>query len=135
MAEALAALGLASNIVQFVSFASDLISKSHDISKSANGRFVENLELEAITSTLHKLNHGLSRPVATGASSSPAEKGLQELCNGCENVTEELLEVVQSLKSQGPHTGWNSFRRLSRASGKRTRSRHCRHDSIDTGIR
>lgn len=37
MAEALAAVGLASNIVQFVSFASDLISKSHAISKSANG--------------------------------------------------------------------------------------------------
>ncbi|KUJ13781.1 uncharacterized protein LY89DRAFT_784647 [Mollisia scopiformis] len=110
MAEALAALGLASNIVQFVSFASDLISKSRAISKSTDSGLVENLELEAISSTLHELNHGLLRALATGASSSTAEKILQELCKGCGDVMEELLEVIQSLKSQGPHTRWNSFR-------------------------
>lgn len=71
---------------------------------------MENLELEAITSTLHELNHGLQRHLAVEASSSPAEKGLQELCKGCGNVTDQLIEVIKCLRAQGLHTGWNSFR-------------------------
>jgi hypothetical protein len=52
MADPLTTLGLASNIVQLISFTSDLISKGREISKSADGVLVENLELEAITSSL-----------------------------------------------------------------------------------
>jgi hypothetical protein len=56
MADPLTALGLASNIVQLITFASSLVSKTREISKSANGALVANLELEAIASNLQELS-------------------------------------------------------------------------------
>jgi hypothetical protein len=32
------------------------------------------------------------------------------MCTGCEKVSEELLDVIQDLRSSGPHSRWKSFR-------------------------
>jgi len=66
MADPLTALGLATNIIQLIDFTGDLISKTWEVSKSADGILVENLELEAITSSLQQLSNGLRHPGAGG---------------------------------------------------------------------
>jgi len=52
----LSALGLAANVVQFIEFTANLISKGHQIHRAADGSLVENLELEAITHHIRRLN-------------------------------------------------------------------------------
>ncbi len=50
--EALAAVGLASSIVQFVDFATNIISKGYHYQKSVDGVLDENVELQAIADSL-----------------------------------------------------------------------------------
>ncbi|CZR54196.1 uncharacterized protein PAC_04079 [Phialocephala subalpina] len=59
----LTALGLASNIIQLISFTSDLIAKGREIYRSADGGLIENLELETIAKSLPDLTSNL--PLAT----------------------------------------------------------------------
>lgn len=109
MADPLTALGLASNIIQLISFASDLVSKGREIYKSANGTLVENLELETITTSLQELSSHLVPPSIPGKRSF-TEVQLEELCHGCKDVSRQLLCVIQGLKASGSHMRWKSFR-------------------------
>ena len=115
MAE-MAALGLAANIIQLINFSADLISKGHEIYKSADGTLVEHLELQAITEHFQELNMQLSNgrpklwPRFKGAPDAKTEKRLQELCASCMEVTGPLVDVLERLKADGKHKGWNSFR-------------------------
>jgi hypothetical protein len=66
--EAVAALGLTSNVVHFLSFARELVSTNRSISRSADGSLVEHLELQAVAGNLQTLSKGLyvppGRPIA-----------------------------------------------------------------------
>jgi hypothetical protein len=106
----LTALGLASNIIQIISFTSDLISNSREIYKSADGKLVQNLELEAITRNLYDLSSHLSFPRQRRKDLSDTDKELQELCKGCTRVSAQLIKVIQGLTVQGNHRKWGSFR-------------------------
>ncbi|KUJ18696.1 uncharacterized protein LY89DRAFT_774731 [Mollisia scopiformis] len=104
----LTALGLASNIVQTVQFTSDLISKSREY--HVDGSLVKQLELEAITVNLRTLSQDLVVPGSGGVRAAKTERQLRELCIGCQEVSDELLVTVQSLKVRGFHNTWTSFR-------------------------
>jgi hypothetical protein len=110
MLDPLTALGLASNIVQLIQFTSDLVAKGRDIHQSTDGALVENLELEAITKSLRELSVEVASPVSEGSHLTKVEEQLQQLCEGCQNVADELLDVIQKLKIQGLHKRWTSFR-------------------------
>jgi hypothetical protein len=58
----LTALGLASNIVQFVDFTSKLISTAHSLYTSTSGAKAEHLELEALANTLRGLADNAAPP-------------------------------------------------------------------------
>jgi len=103
-------LGIASSIVQLITFTSSLVTKSHEIYKSADGALVESLELETITKSLQELSSELLLPVSGRGASTKTERKLQELCNSCCDVSSQLVEVIQSLKAQSTHKRWNSFR-------------------------
>lgn len=101
------AIGLASSIVQLITFSSDLLSKTREIHSSADGAAVENVELEAISTSLLEL----SREVNEGKFHlTKADKQLKDLCAGCQKVADELLEVVRRLKGSDSKTKWRSFR-------------------------
>ncbi|KAL1635246.1 hypothetical protein SLS58_010367, partial [Diplodia intermedia] len=103
-------IGLAASIVQFITFTGQLLSKSREIHSSADGALVENRELEAITTSLQDL----SRDISVGSRySTKADKKLNELCDGCQEVTNELLVLVQKLKGSNSHRGWGSFRQAA----------------------
>jgi hypothetical protein len=110
MLDPLTALGLASNIVQLIQFTSDLVAKGRDIYQSPDGALVENLELEAITKSLQELSLELALPGGALLHLTKVERQLQQLCGGCRKVTDDLLVVIQKLKTQSPRKKWNSFR-------------------------
>ncbi|KAH7007747.1 hypothetical protein EDB80DRAFT_719049 [Ilyonectria destructans] len=105
------AIGLASSLVQLVSFIGTLVSKSREIHRSADGSLVENDDLATITRTLE----GQTRRIATQASSlrqSSQETALDllQLCDGVRGLTKELIAKIGALKSDGSSSKWDSFR-------------------------
>lgn len=115
MIDPLTALGLASNIVQLITFTSDLVSKSREYYHSVDGRLLDKLELEAITSTLQNLSSDLIVPTSEKSQVTQTERQLKELCTGCKQVTRELLALIGSLKSDGSRSRWKSFRQALRS--------------------
>lgn len=96
--EVLAAVGLTSNIIQFISFAQDLVSTTKQISRNADGALIEHLELEAITTNLTHLNSSLfarSTHITVDSTedlelrkiSTAEDKELKELSEGCRSIS------------------------------------------------
>ncbi|CZR63571.1 uncharacterized protein PAC_13468 [Phialocephala subalpina] len=110
MADPMTALGLASNIVQLISFTSDIVSKSREIYKSQDGKLIEHMELEAITTSLHDLSREIVSPFQKGILLSKAEEDLQKLWGECNDISRQLIVAIESLQTQGRNKKWNSFR-------------------------
>ena len=106
------ALGIASSIVQLVSFTSDLISKGNEIYKSVDGALSENLELETIAASLQELSSELPLTFFNNPKRqlSKTEKQMQDLCQDCKILSTQLLDAVKALKISGSSTRWKGFR-------------------------
>jgi hypothetical protein len=116
MAE-LAALGLASNIVQFVDFGIKLFSEAREIYESAQDGRAEDLELETVTVDLK----GFAQSLHASGKPSPGnpqpkklaadEIALQKLAISCEKLANELLKLLDDLKVKGQgNRKWKSFK-------------------------
>jgi ankyrin repeat protein/energy-coupling factor transporter ATP-binding protein EcfA2 len=116
MADPLTALGLAASIVQFISFTSSLISKTSEISNTAQGATVEIIELKAIATNITTLNAEILPPSSPRGNDKQSRKAaksgelLRELCTGCEEVSKKLLDVLEKLECEGGRSKWKSFR-------------------------
>jgi hypothetical protein len=115
MAEAIAALSLAANIVQFIDFGTRVLSNGHSLYKSGSGRKVldENQEIKIIAQSLNQLVQGLtSSEASTNPSSgvSQIEINLRKLAAQCSDIASELLRAVGKLDVQGKSGRWDSFR-------------------------
>jgi hypothetical protein len=106
------ALGIASSIVQLVSFSSDLISKGNEIYKSVDGALSDNVELATIAASLQELSSELPLTFFNNPKRqlSKTEKQMQDLCQGCRKLSTQLLDAVKPLKISGSSTRWKSFR-------------------------
>lgn len=106
----LTALGLASNIVQFVDFTSKLVSSTRELYVSSSGAKGENLELESIAQSIQELA-GRVRPsnIEQRVILANQDNSLFDLSDQCIAVSNELLSVLESLKVKGPHRRWESF--------------------------
>lgn len=92
MAEALAALGLASNIVQFVDFGIKLMSHGRELYASADGVSKENSIIETIAVDIKLLTQNLA------SSGVDYDGELRKLVKACNELSHDLLEVLGSLK-------------------------------------
>jgi hypothetical protein len=120
--EAVAALGLASNVVQFLSFARELVSTNRSISRSADGSLVEHLELQAVAGNLQTLSKRLyvppgktNRKRLKDPALAKEDEELRHLCEGCRQVAEQLIEKINGLKVETRIPGkvgkrWVNFR-------------------------
>lgn len=94
----LTALGLASNIVQFVDYSSKIISTSRQLYNSASGAREEYLELELLARNIREY---AERPDdnAAVANKDPAEaRVLIGLSRQCIEVSNQLLSVIESVR-------------------------------------
>jgi hypothetical protein len=117
----LIALGLASNIIQFVDFASKLFSTTKRLYVSQSGASAEHLELESLARHIKKLAEG-AKPCNSPGSKiiSDEDNTLVDLGNQCVAVSRELLGVLNSLKLKGGHTrSWDSFVQALRTEWKK----------------
>ena len=120
--EAVAALGLASNVVQFLAFARELVSTNRSITRSADGTLVEHLELEAVARNLQTLSSRLYVAPATtkrkrlnDPTLAKEEEELERLCEGCRHVAGMLTSKIRDLKVETRIPGragrkWVNFR-------------------------
>ncbi|KAI0438116.1 hypothetical protein F4803DRAFT_536193 [Xylaria telfairii] len=104
------AFGLASSVVQFLTFAGTLVSKSREIQRSAGGSLVRNDELAAIGKTLKFQSRRIASQLPSLGSSSEVGRQIVQLCESAQKVSQELIDVVDGLKGRNPPRKWNSFR-------------------------
>lgn len=114
------ALGLASNVFSFVSFAAGLIQGTRTISASASGSSTDITNLGMVCEQLQNLCEGLDACThyeilgAHLAAEDHATKVLvavKALCIICKTDGDELLRIVTKLRTKDGSKGkWQSFR-------------------------
>lgn len=105
--EPLAALGLASNIIQIADFSSRLLAKSREIYTSAEGTIEEHALLRDSATNLAELSAALSTPllhelekqrVWHKQKAHAADRQLLRLCADSKDVATKLLAEIDRLK-------------------------------------
>jgi hypothetical protein len=105
------ALGLASNIVQFIDFGCKLLSTGRELHNSTDGVLESNIELEVITKDLIDLDEKLMRSSGLLTLRSESERALQTLAASCKKDAERLLSILDNFKVSGPSPKWKSLRK------------------------
>ena len=108
----LSSLGLASNLLQFVDFSRKLISGGVELYRSAEGASAANVELENITEDLQELSSKLAVPKAQQGegTTSVDDEAVRKIAASCQQVSVELILVLQKIKVQSRHRKWDSAR-------------------------
>ena len=107
--EALAAISLAGNILQFLNFTADAISKSRQIYTSVSGTLKEHDDLESLTTDLKGLSGRLQTSVGL------VDSILEQLCSSCSEVADDLLKALECLGVKGKQTRSQSLRKALKA--------------------
>jgi hypothetical protein len=123
MAEALAALSLAANIINFVDFGIRLFSSSRELYQSAEGALKENIELAESASNIRLVVQRI-----TNSRIGVDEPALREVAGTCLRLADELLATLHGLKIDNQkHRQAETLRK----SLKGIRSRHKVKDLYD----
>jgi len=118
------AISIAGSVVQFVSFAFQLIAKTKDINESAARQSKETEKLDAVYSHLLALRSRLAvsserdprLELGDGADEAAATIAkhvfaINDLSRSCEADCLKLLDIIRKLQSiSGPSGKWRSFR-------------------------
>jgi hypothetical protein len=113
MMDPLSALSIAASVVQFVQFGASLVSKTHEIYASNEGTLAMNVQVEVATRRLIDLVDSLRDPSFAGSSLPLVEsQSLQNICNKCVSISNELFSRLDKLMVHDAHTyrKWKSFR-------------------------
>ncbi len=123
--ESFAALGVASNIVQFVEFGCRLFSHSKELYRSSNGLGNEAVELENITRSLGHLSDRLVvenlGPPLDDSGIEPEEDSdvdleddgeadLMLIVRNCKKIADELSDALNQLRVKDSGKKWQCFR-------------------------
>ncbi|KAI0852048.1 hypothetical protein F5Y00DRAFT_274270 [Daldinia vernicosa] len=96
-----AAIGFAGNIITFVDFGFKLISAANNIYESKSGASADNEDLSSMTGRLQQLTAKLKGAKHIG-SSSQQNNALYGIAAECENASEELMKLLDKLKTKTP---------------------------------
>lgn len=118
MAEAIAALSLAANIVQFIDFGGKVLSGGFKLYKNRPGGTVlgEANDTKIITQSLQRLIEDLNQPIKQSDSPngvielSQTEVDLRNLAAKCIEIANELLNAISKVELQGKGGKWDVFR-------------------------
>lgn len=108
--ESVAALSLASSIVQFLDFGGKLFSTTKELYTSTTGLLADNVELETIASSLSHLSEDLANTHSKNIRPSPTDTDLANLAQDCKKIADELLAALDQLRLRGSGTKWQCFR-------------------------
>lgn len=116
--EALAAIGLASNVLQFTEYTSKLFFTAQQLYRSATGTTGETQELERVHKSLRAFSvnfiasNGFHAPIhAEELISESHATALRNLATDCKAVCDELIEVLERLRlADGRWRAFASFK-------------------------
>jgi flagellar motility protein MotE (MotC chaperone) len=110
----LSALSVAASAVQFVDFASKIVSKAKNIHGSPEGALRENRETETVTICLQEMADQLENSdlSSTAQGLDDNEQRLRDICNEYSQITEQLVKRLGDLKvlRETNNRKWKSFR-------------------------
>ena len=114
VAEALAAVGLAAAVIQFVHFTTKVAQKSHECHKTTDGATKEHIELREYAARFERFN---SRIKATmnhmrkeGSDLSIEERDLIDVATRCQLVCQEFQDALEALTSRNHDRRYSSLR-------------------------
>ena len=110
MAETLAALSLAGNIVQFIDFGCRLFAKSQELHRSATGVAAEDDQLAIIARSLRRFSQDLEVTSPSDGGQSSQAFDLEGLVDECKRVANDLLGALDQLKSTRARNKWRCLR-------------------------
>jgi hypothetical protein len=105
--EALAAVSLASNIVQFVHFLCQLLAEIGEVTSSTAGITEHNSNIESTANDLARLSRYLNS--ASTTTGSPLVKEMKSLSQEITLVADDLLNEVTKLKTTKPRGTLKGF--------------------------
>ena len=120
--EALAAVSLATSVLQFIDFSAKIISKGNQYYKTGDGSCDEDKKLQAVGQNLETLSRDLKasmKPLTTFSKLTQAEQALCDIASECENTGFKLKAAVDDLRKSGSQTKWKSFRQALKSQWKR----------------
>ena len=89
-------VGFAASIINFVDFASDLLSGACELYKSPTGNTAKNFHVQNVTSDLQDVADDLD---ANALENSKEAKRLRRLSSSCSELAEELLGLLKRFLS------------------------------------
>ncbi|KAN0116846.1 hypothetical protein V8E51_002823 [Hyaloscypha variabilis] len=127
MVDPITALSIASSVVQFVDYSTKLLSKSSELYK--HGSLADNDELELVTKDLTRLTGDLlvvgKKQQDDPDANDPEETALRELARLCNDIGQQLLAQLGTLKVAHPGNklehGLESISKAVRSSWKRSK--------------
>jgi hypothetical protein len=119
----ISALSIAAAVVQFIQFGSSLVSAAQEIYRSEEGMHSQYTEYEESAKRLNNLTSKVKSSLHQVGSLGylPADsQALEDICNGCLKVSEELQTILQKLQVEKDIEG--SLRRKWKSFGEALRS-------------
>lgn len=110
----LTALGLATNIVQFIDFSAKLVSKGNKVYKSASEGRIENQELDATSRKVIDLHNRMIQTFERDgdflSGISPTDREIKKICESCTKVATDVIDALNKLRAQARYSRWQSYR-------------------------
>ncbi|KAI0121883.1 hypothetical protein F4814DRAFT_457770 [Daldinia grandis] len=126
--DVLAAVGLVSNVLQFVSVGYRVLSASRDMYGVGNGSSQSNKDVEFITREMRRLSLSLEKEFPT-LWITDEEEALQRLVTECRRWSNDMLALLGRLRNGNPNSRFEAFRAALRSH----RMRHER-DRLERGL-
>ena len=98
MAEALAILGLVSNIISFIDFGFKVASEAQNVRSSLHGTTTEVRELELIVDEVSRYNKIITQQKDGGQKLTDDEKLILQMAAQCENMANGLRQAIKKLR-------------------------------------
>lgn len=112
--EGLAAFAVAGTVLQFVDFAGNVVKKSFEVFRNANGDAKPDGESSAAAADLAYLAGKLGKPLRLEDSFGPPtqdEQCLMDICHGCQTVAHDLLARLRGFDGHGKPRPFEAFRK------------------------
>jgi len=97
MAEALAIIGLVSNVLSFIDFGTKFVSGTRNVRDSLYGTTAEVRELELIVEDVEKYHEQVEKQQASGQRVSVHEQRILDMVRQCRAISGELHKAIKRL--------------------------------------
>ena len=138
MAEALAIIGLVSNILSFIDFGIKLASETRNVRDSLHDTTAEVRELEIVVEDVERYHEKVQKLQSHGQELSVHEKSILGMVKYCRNIAEDLHKIIERLHvRQGRSKTLESSRVLFQGLWKQRdiEALRARLDALDKRIR